>query len=399
MHPLVRLVRPLFLLLAVLAACVAVAADGDKEKEANALVEKLGSDDADVRKDATKKLLDMGEDAVPSLLKAIKGHPDADVKLRAIILRQDIFKKLYGELRQFTGHTGDIRGVAVTSDGKKAITAAMDYTLRVWDLETGKELQKLTGHTGWCWEVCISKDDKEVLSSGALDRTMRLWDLNTGNELKKYEGHLTRVYGASISPDGKHVASGGAGKDEKSGMEDNTIRIYDKDTAKEVKKLEGHTGWVWRIAYSPDGKKIASAGMNDSSFRIWDVENGKTLINGEKAHDGYVVGVAWHPKGKQVLTAGRDLTVKLWDAETGKLVRTYGGLSDNPEAVAFNKDGKRFMVGEGKLVTVFDTESGKVAHRFEDHTEQVLTVAFTPDGRRGLSAGADKVLRMWGIPK
>jgi WD40 repeat protein len=390
MHPLVRLISPLAIVLLVLSA-VALAADDKKEDKATPLVEKLGDDDVDVRKDATKKLLEMGEDAVPALLKAIKSHPDADVKLRAIILRQDIFKKLYGELRKFSGHTGDIRSIAVTSDGKKAITASMDYTMRLWDLETGKELQKFAGHTGWCWEVRIDKDDKEVLSSGALDKTMRLWDITNGNELKQYKGHDSRVYGADFAPDGKHVASSGAEKD-------TTIRIFDRKTGNEVKKLEGHTGWVWRIAYSPDGKKLASAGMNDNTFRIWDVEAGKTLITGDKAHEGYVVGVAWTPNGKQLLTAGRDLSVKLWDAETGKVVRTYT-LSDNPEAIAFNKDGSRFMVGEGKLVTVYETATGKVAHRFEDHTEQVLAVAFTPDGRRGLSAGADKVLRMWGIPK
>src|SRR5262249_10515428 len=92
MHPLVRLLSPLAVVLLLLAG-VALAAD-EKDK-ATALVEKLGDDDVDVRKDATKKLLEMGEDAVPALLKAIKSHPDADVKLRAIILRQDIFKKLY----------------------------------------------------------------------------------------------------------------------------------------------------------------------------------------------------------------------------------------------------------------------------------------------------------------
>jgi WD40 repeat protein len=392
------LIRRLALLLALaaLAGAAALADDEPKEKEVDAkkvaaLIDKLGSDEVDVRKAAEKELLEMGDPVMPFLKQAIKTHADADVKLRAIVLAQDITRRLYGELKKFVGHTGNIRSIAVTSDGKKAITASMDHTLRVWDLVGGKEEATMKGHGNWCWSVDISGDDKEVLSSGSLDKTLRLWDM-TGKELKKYEGFESRVYGAAFSPDGKHVAGSGAEKD-------TTIRIFDRGTAKEVKKLEGHTGWVWRIAYSPDGRKLASAGMNDNSFRIWDVDTGKTLINGDKAHDGYVVGVAWHPKGKSLLTAGRDLTVKLWDAETGKLLKTYGGLGDNPEAVAFSKDGKRFMVGENKVVHVFDTDTGKTHHRFEDHTDQVFAVAFTPDGRKGLSAGADNVLRMWGIPK
>jgi WD40 repeat protein len=92
------------------------------------------------------------------------------------------------------------------------------------------------------------------------------------------------------------------------------------------------------------------------------------------------------------------MTVKLWDVESGKLLKTYTGMNDNVEAVAFNKDGKRFLAGENKIVLLFDTESGKILHRFEDHTDYVYAVAFA-DERRALSGGADNTLRMWGLPK
>src|SRR5262249_32674452 len=156
------------------------------------------------------------------------------------------------------------------------------------------------------------------------------------------------------------------------------------ENGKEVRKFEGHNGWVWKVAFSPDGKKIASAGCNDYSFRIWETDTGKALVVGEKAHKGFVVGLAFSPNGKHLLTSGRDLTIKLWEVETGKLVKTYTGMTDNVEAVAFSKNGKRFLAGENKLVHLFDTESGKIIHRFEDHTDYVYAVAFV-DGRRALS--------------
>jgi WD40 repeat protein len=81
------------------------------------------------------------------------------------------------------------------------------------------------------------------------------------------------------------------------------------------------------------------------------------------------------------------------------MVKKFTGTSDNVEAVAISKDGKRFLAGETKLVHVFDIETGKIIHRFEDHTDAVYAVAWLPDGRRALSAGADNVLRMWGVPK
>src|SRR5581483_7216959 len=109
---------------------------------------------------------------------------------------------------------------------------------------------------------------------------------------------------------------------------------------------------------------------------IWDTESGKPLVIGANAHDGHVVGLAFSPDGKHLLTSGRDLTCKLWEVETGKLVRTYTGVADNVEAVAFSRDGKRFLAGENKVVHVFDTETGKVVHRFEEHSGLVFAVAW-----------------------
>ena len=123
--------------------------------------------------------------------------------------------------------------------------------------------------------MAFSPDEKYALSSGSLDKTLRLWNLEDGKEVRKYEPPpprqhrgAVRVYGAAFSPDGKHVLSGGADADK-------TLRLYETDTGKEVRKFEGHTGWVWKAAFSPDGKKIASAGCNDYSYRIWDVDTGK----------------------------------------------------------------------------------------------------------------------------
>ncbi len=287
----------------------------------------------------------------------------------------------------------------------------MDTTVRLWDLDTGKELKTLRGHTSWVWTVAFSPDEKYALSAGSLDKTLRLWDLDTGKEVRKFESTTVlpagstkkvRVYGADFSPDGKYVLSSEA--------DGNCIlRLYETNTGKEARTFEGHTGWVWKAIFSPDGKKIASAGCNDYSFRIWDVESGKALVVGEKAHQGYVVGIAFSPDGKHLLTSGRDHEIKLWEVETGKLVRSYTGATTNVESLAFSKDGKRFLAGEHKLVHLFDTESGKILHRFEDHTDWVFAVAFL-DGRRAVSGGGrakpedahqpgGNFLRIWGLPR
>jgi WD40 repeat protein len=393
--------------------------DGDP-KEIARLIEQLGDDDLATRKEAEKKLNEIGEPALAPLRQAAKKHADADVRLRAVVLVRAIEKGAFGEMRKFTGHTGAVRHLAVSRDGKRALSGSMDNTVRLWEIDTGKELKKMTGHTSWAWQVAFSPDDKNGLSSGSLDKTLRLWNLADGKELRKFDSPtvarktdpaeygVPRVYGAAVSPDGRYVVSGEAGA---AGL----LRLWEAETGKEVRKLEGHTGWVWKVQFFPDGKKIASVGSSDYSFRVWDAETGKALVVGEKAHDGFVVGLAISPDGKRLLTSGRDGRVKLWDAETGKLARTYedGTRRDNIECVAFSKDGKRFLAGGDGLVRLYDVGTGKVLHRFEGHTtvarapaggaetetkHYVFAVAFV-DERRALSAGDDNVVRLWGLPK
>jgi WD40 repeat protein len=380
------LLRALCCLSLLLLASAAALADGESDKEIARLIEQLGDDELDVRRAAEQKLNDLAEQALPQLRQAAKSHLDADVRLRAIRLLRSL------DVREFKGHDGDIRHIAVSKDGKTALTAAMDATVRLWELKTGRELKRFAPHDTWAWCVAFSPDETRVLSSDAIGKSLKLWDLASGKELRKYTGHTGRVYAAAFSPDGKYVLSSGA-------ETDTVARLYETETGKEVRKFEGHTGWVWRAVFSPDGKKVATAGCNDKSYRVWDVETGKPLVIGTNAHDGHVEGLCFSPDGKHLLTSGRDLTCKLWEVETGKLARTYKGSAENVETVAFSPDGKRFLAGETGGVCVFDAHTGRVVHRFEEHTGRVFAVAWLPNGLRALSGGEDRVMRMWGVPK
>jgi len=178
------------------------------------------------------------------------------------------------------------------------------------------------------------------------------------------------------------------------------VLVFDAKTAELAHRLKGHSGYVWRAAFSPDGKKLATAGINDSSYRIWDVQAGKVLVTGADAHDNWVTDVAFLDDGKRLATCGREGKVKIWDAASGKLDKTIEGLSEEGcEAIAVSKDSKKLLATDGKGVAVIEIDTGKILHRFEDHTDVVTAVAFLPDGTKALSAGKDATLRMWGVPK
>jgi len=103
-----------------------------------------------------------------------------------------------------------------------------------------------------------------------MDQTTRLWDAETAKEVRKLRGNAGRVYGGAFSPDGKRVATG-------SGDGDPNVRIYDTESAKLLKVLPGHGGWIWRVQFSPNGKRLVSAGMQDATARVWDVDAGKEV--------------------------------------------------------------------------------------------------------------------------
>ncbi|MFQ3593262.1 MAG: WD40 repeat domain-containing protein [Gemmataceae bacterium] len=392
--------RWLAVVLAVGLASLVLAQDAKPaDSELGKLIDQLGNDDPELRKQAEKKIFDRGLSALDDLDKAIKEHADPDVKLRAILLASNIRKGAFGLLRKFLGHQDKgIRHILVSKDGKRVVTGGMDRTVRIWEVDTGKELKKLVGHSSWSWQIAFSPDEKKIYSASSVEGKTWRWDVETGKLEQSYAGHSQWVYGIAVTPDGKTLYSGGAGNESK--PKDFSIRQFDVESGKEIQKLEGHEGYVWKLAVSPDGSKLASAGGNDNSLKIWDVRTGKLLHDLKDAHGGdYVVSVEFSPDSKTLLSGGRDAKARLWDVASGRNLITYEGMSSRAEAVAWSPDGKRFLVADGTVVHVLEKDSGKIIHRFEEHTDDVFAVAFHPDGQRAFSAGKDNVLRLWGVPK
>jgi WD40 repeat protein/tRNA A-37 threonylcarbamoyl transferase component Bud32 len=275
---------------------------------------------------------------------------------------------------------GEAHGVAYTPDGRHLVTSHTSGMVVLRDAETGQELRAFKAPDTTV-RVALSPDGRSLAASGA-GGALRAWDSASRKDLWKIDAHSRLVYGLAYSPDGKQLASA---------SQDKTVQLRDASDGRPLHTLE-HADVVFECRYSPDGKLLATA-CRDRLIRFWDPVTGK-LVRELAGHAGPVVTLAFGPGGRVLASSGSDRSIRLWDVAAGRELDLPGRPAG--AAVAASTLGQLLSGGPVaplRAACAFD------AGRPPRHFGVVWRVAFSPDGRRLASAGADRAVKVWDLER
>lgn len=277
-------------------------------------------------------------------------------------------------------HAGMVTSVQFSPDGRILAAAGglpgRSGEIRLWDAKTGTPIRTLIGHDDAIYSIAFSPDSRR-LAAASYDHFVSLWDLpppipatpagdkktkpavtpNTQSKSqnpkpKLLKDHTDAVYGVAFSPDGKLVATAGG---------DRTVKVWSTATGKRLYTLSESTAELYAVAFSPDGKQLA-AGGEDRALRTYNVRtNSATLARTAFVHDAPILRIAYARDGKTIVTSGQDNAVKRWDAATLAERKVYPKQPDWPQGLALSPDGRLVAVGRhnGSLA-LYDAISGKL---------------------------------------
>ncbi|MGD2178019.1 MAG: WD40 repeat domain-containing protein, partial [Anaerolineae bacterium] len=270
-------------------------------------------------------------------------------------------------------------------------------------LAANAEQAQANGETDLALALALEAVDMDEPPPEAV-RTLSALALGPGTRAV-WQGHDNVVRDVALSPDGETALSGSCAELRSDGTcGEGELILWDLSIAfnpsssgpqavTELRRLEGHTGWVNAVAFSPDGQ-TALSGSGDAELILWDVETGQ-IVRRFQGHGSAVNDIALGSDGQTALSGSDDATLILWDVAAGEAVRRFEGHAAGVNSVAFSPDGQTALSGSAdRTLILWDVASEEPLRRFEGHVSEVNGAAFVLDARTMLSSGGN-TLRLW----
>ena len=293
-------------------------------------------------------------------------------------------------VRIFAGHQGPVLSVAVHPGGGQLFTASADKSIKVFDVNNGNVLRTLAGHSGAVKAVALTKDGNKVVS-GSDDKSFRVWNAADGKPLLTIPNLAASVDSVAAAGNNTMAAAGLAN----GAVKIFNIGITDSEKA-ELASYQMANAAVGAVAFTADSAGLL-AGAGDKNVALWAVPPAapKTL----SGHTGEIFSVAFSPDGKLAATAASDKSARLWDVAKGTQVRSLVVPEKVAYSVAFNPKGDLLATGgDDKLIRYWNVADGKELRKSAGHGASVYAVAFSPDGTKLASGSIDKTVGSGTLP-
>jgi WD40 repeat protein len=335
-----------------------------------------------------------------------------------------------------------VYSAAISPNNRWVVTAGEDATAHLWEMKTGLEKAVLRGHDGPIYTAMFSQDSRQLFTASR-DHTLRLWDTTAVEPPGPAQGYWPGSGWFALSPDGQRLA---AYHDRDMVQKHFVVRVWNTRSGKELSRLSGHEGAILLVAFSPDGRKVATA-SDDRTARVWDVETGKQLAI-FRGHTQGIFSIMFSPDSQHVLTASQDHSGRIWSAATGtqevvlkggvviysarfspdgrrvlttSIGRNMGSVLSFQDGIAarlhdaatgemigkvegyggcveFSPDSRgdniNVVVADGQTPFIWSPETGEKRY-LKGHDGTVWAAAFSPDGRYVVTASADRTARVW----
>jgi WD40 repeat protein len=233
------------------------------------------------------------------------------------------------------GHDAAINTVAVSSDGRLALSGDSAGQIVLWDVASSDIVRTLDGHTGNVFSVIFLPGDTQAVSAAA-DNTLILWNLETGEIERRFTGHTDLIYDVALRPGTSQMISASG---------DRTLILWNLETGEAIRRFEGQGSSIRTVAISPDGHQVVSGAANGSVF-LWNAQTGEPIREFE-GHTGAVLGVDFSPQGRQFVSGSLDGTLRVWDVLTRIELRRYTvpAAARGVSSVVFSPDGREMLTG------------------------------------------------------